>query len=295
MSRFPAQSFLALILVVVVSSTLLGAGNVIGVISAEGSFRVENVAVHDQATLFDGNTVMTGDTAPRVYLKDGAWMHFGTGTRALISGHTVELKEGIGEMGGAPGYSFSAKTLRIAPANRKSIVQVQIAGDHSVVVAALEAPVTVYNRNGLPVALVRAGGTLSFDPFAAAPDSSTVTGCLLVKGGKPILVDPNTYQVSELRSANWKGEVGNRVTVTGDVVAGSTLSIAVQTLENITITRVAVGGCAAVAFDDRIKADPLPAGAAVAVHHSYAVYYVIGGVAVAGGAIAAITASNKKS
>jgi len=295
LSRFPAQSVLALIMVGVVSSTLLGADNVIGVISAEGSFRVGNVDVNDYATLFDGNAVKTGNTAPRVYLKDGAWMHFGTGTSVIISGHNVELREGIGEIGAAPNYSFSAKTLRITPANKKSIAQVQVVGDHRVVVAALEAPVNVYNRNGLPVAMVRAGAALSFDPFAADPTASTVTGCLLVKGGKPILVEPDTYQVSELRGTNWNSEVGNRVTVTGDVVAGATMNIAVQVLQNITITRVAVGGCAAVAFDDRIKADPLPNSAIGAAHHSYAPYYIIGGVAVAGGVIGAIAASSKKS
>jgi len=295
LTRFPAQSVLVLIMVGVVSSTLLGAGNVIGVISAEGSFRVENVAVNDHATLFDGNAVQTGDTAPRVYLKDGAWMHFGTGTSAIISGHNVALTEGIAEIGAAPNYSVSAKTLRIAPANKKSIAQVQVVGDHRVVVAALEASVNVYNRNGLPVAMVRAGATLSFDPFAGDPTASTLTGCLLMKGGKPILVDPNTYQVAELRGTNWEGEVGNRVTVTGDVVAGPTLDIAAQVLQNITITRVAVGGCAAVAFDQRIKADPLPNRGVGAVHHSYTTLYIVGGVAVAGGAIGVIAASNKKS
>lgn len=295
MTRFAVHSVQTVVLAGVVSSTLLAAGSVIGVISAEGSFRVGNVAVNDQATLFDGNSVQTGDTAPRVYLKDGAWMHLGTRTSAVISGHTLALKEGIAEIGAAPGYSVSAKTLRIAPAERRSIAQVQVAGDHRVIVAALEAPVNVYNRNGLPVALVRAGATLSFDPFAADPATSTLTGCLLAKGGKPILVDPNTYQVSELRGGDWKGEVGNRVTVTGDVVAGATLDIATQVVQDITITRVAVGGCAAVAFDDRIKADPFPSGGAAVAHHSSTAIYVIGGVAVAAGAIGAIEATNKKS
>jgi len=222
-------------------------------------------------------------------------MHFGTGTSARISGHNVELKEGIGEIGAAPNYTVSAKTLSIKPANKKSIAQVQVVGDRRVVVAALEAPVNVYNRNGLPVAMVRAGATLSFDPFAADPTASTVTGCLLTKGGKPILVDPNTYQVSELRGTSWNGEVGNRVTVTGEVVAGPTVEIAAQVLQNITITRVAVGGCAAVAFDERIKADPLPNSSVGAAHHSYTTYYIVGGVAVAGGVIGAIAASSKKS
>jgi len=299
LSRFPVRPVLAVLIVGVVSPALFAAGSVIGVVSAEGSFRLANVDVNDHATLFDGNALQTRDTAPRVDLKDGAWMHFGTGTSAVISGHTVELSSGIGEMGAAPDYSFSVKTLRVTPAGRKSIAQVQIVSDHRVVVAALEAPVRVFNRNGLPVAMVRAGAALSFDPFAADPNTSSLTGCLLAKGGKPILVDPGTYQVSELHGGDWKGEVGNRVTVTGDIVAGATLSIATQALENVTITRVAVGGCAAVAFDDRIKADPVPnsaaGAAAAAAHHSYAAYYVIGGVAVAGGAIGAIEASHKKS
>jgi hypothetical protein len=295
LSRFLTQSVLVLTTIGTASSTLLGAGNIIGVISAEGSFRLANVAVHDNATLFDGNSVQTGDTAPRAYLKDGAWIHFGTGTSAIISGHNIELREGIGEIGSAPNYSVSAKTLRITPANRKSVAQVQVISDRRVVVAALEAPVNVYNRNGLPVAMVRAGETLSFDPLAADQSATTVTGCLLTKGGKPILVDPNTYQALELRGANWSSEVGNRVAVTGEVVAGPTVDIASQVLQNISITRLAVSGCAAVAFDPRIKADPLPNSSVGAASHSHTGYYIIGGVGVAGGVIGVIAASSKKS
>jgi len=291
-----AQSLIALILVCVVGSTLLASGNVIGVISAEGSFRVENHAVNDNATLYDGNTIQTGDTAPRAYLKDGAWVHFGTGTSATISGHDIELKQGIGEFGAALNYSVLAKTLRIMLAGKSSVAQVQVVSDHRVFVAALEAPVVVYNRNGLPVAVVRAGVTLSFDPSAASPDTTSVTGCLLTKGGQPILVEPNTYQVSELRGTNWTGEVGNRVTVTGDVVSGPTLAIASQVLQNITITRVAAAGCVAVASDPRISADPpssTPVQVGAAKSHQTA--YIIGGVAIGGGIIGVVVATHKKS
>jgi len=283
-------------MVFAVSSTLLGAGPVIGVVTAQGSFRVANTSVNDNATLFDGNSIVTGDTTPLVNLKDGARILLGTGTSASISGHVVNLTQGIGELRSAASYSVLAKTLRITP-SKSAIATVKVESDHRVLVAAVAAPVNVYNRNQILVATLRAGDTLSFDPQPASPQATSVTGCLLTKGGAPIIVDPQTYQVSQLIGGNWRGEVGNRVTVTGDVTGtGKTVDIAAQALQVASVTRVAAGGCAAVAADPRIKADTAVLGGrggGPEPRHSYTAVWVVAGVAVAAGVAIAIAESNK--
>ena len=294
MSRFPAQSTIAVIMVFVVSSTLLASGPVIGVVTGPGTFRVANGAVHDNATLFDGNTIVTGDATPLVQLKDGARIQLGTGTTATFKGHVVDLSLGISEIRFAPEYSVTAKTLRIAPASKDARVTVQVVNDHRILVAANSAPVNVFNRDGLTVAMVTAGETLSFDPFAGPAQATSLTGCLLTKVGTPILVDPQTYQVSQLSGGSVVGEVGNRVTITGEVTqAGKTIDIAGQVLQVASVARVAAGGCAAVAADPRIKADP-PGGIA-AEHHSSHAGWIILGVAVAGGAVAGVVIATHKS
>jgi hypothetical protein len=310
LSCFQIRAFIALIVVCAASSTLLAAGPVIGVVTARGSFRVGGNPVNDNATLFDGSTILTGDSTPVVSLKDGARIRLGTGTNVRISGHVIELTEGIGEFNSAGSYAVSAKTLRIMPSDKKSTATVQVVNDHSVLVAANNAPVKVANRNGIPVAFVRAGATLSFDPMAASPAETSVTGCMLTKGGRPIVVDLKTFLVSELAGGDWKGEVGNRVTVTGESTAGTTVPIASQLLANITITRAGTGGCTAVASDARIQADQnvaaaprgaAPGGATPRVaapstggHHAG---WIVGGVAVAaaGGGVAYYELKKNKS
>jgi hypothetical protein len=280
-------------MVFAVSSTLLGADPVIGVVTAQGSFRVANTSVNDNATLFDGNTIVTGDTTPLVNLKDGARIQLGTGTSASISGHVVNLTQGIGELRSAANYSVLAKTLRITP-GKSAIATVKVESDHRVLVAAVAAPVNVYNRNQILVATLRAGDTLSFDPNAASPQATSVTGCLLTKGGSPIVVDPQTYQVSQLVGGNWRAEVGNRVTVTGDVAGtGKTVDIAAQALQVASVTRVAAGGCAAVCADPRIKADSCAVTKIEPRHNPHTTAWVVGGVAVAAVAAIAIYEATK--
>jgi hypothetical protein len=138
---------------------------------------------------------------------------------------------------------------------------------------------------------------LSFDPLAGNPEASSVTGCLLTKGGKPILVDPNTFQVTELRGTGWQAEWGNRVTVTGDAAAGPTVSIAGQVLQITNVSRVAAGGCRAVATDQRIQADPNPPSGTTTTTSTTApksgshTGWIVGGVLIAGGAIGGIVAA----
>jgi hypothetical protein len=290
--RYSAQPVIASILVVAVSSSLLGASPVIGVVTAQGNFRVGNVSVNDNANLLDGSTIVTGSSTPLVDLKDGAKIQLGTSTNAAIRGHVIDLRQGIGEVRSASDYSISAGTLRIAP-TKNAAATVQVVSEHRILVAAVMAPVNVYNRNGLPVAMVRAGETLSFDPLGASPEATSITGCLLTsKDGKPILVDPQTFQVSQLIGGNLSGEMNNRVTVTGDITsAGKTVNIASQALQVTSVTRVAAGGCAAVAADPRIGGT---GSAAAPTSHKTA--WIVGGVVVGGGAIAAIViATHNKS
>jgi len=304
LSRLTVQAFIALILVGTVNSSLLGSSAIIGVVSAEGTFRLNNSAANGHATLFDGNLIQTDETAPRVDLKDGAWMRFGANSRAMFSGHDIHLEGGIGEIGSAKDYKVLAKTLRITPVGSDSVVRVQVAGDHQVLVAAFTAPAQVYNRTGFLVATLKPGETLSFDP---QPVAVTANGCLLTKNGRFIVVDTkDTTKVVELRGAELGKELGNQVTINGNAVPGATPMAGASQVVGVTsaVSHIATGGCDEVAA--KIGADPPPdSKPPVSIQqtkeggpkppgggHS-STPYIIGGVVVAGGVIGVIVATHK--
>jgi hypothetical protein len=291
------QKWIALVVAGSVSSTLLGSGPVIGVVSAEGSFRLDNVAAVAHATLFDGSEIQSDASTPRLDLKDGAWLLLATSSRVKIGGQRIAIEQGTAEIGGAARYDLEAGTLRIKPANNRALVRVQVNGERQVLVASSGAPAQVYTSAGLLVAKVRDGATLSFDPQAGPATSAQVPGCLLAKGGRYLVVNLESKQVVEVTGQDVSKEVGNRVLVTGTVMTGVTpLPPATQVVRVGILTHIDNGGCVAAATD--IGADPLihaPVQAAAAGSHKTA--YIVLGVAVAGGAIAgvAVVESSKKS
>jgi hypothetical protein len=288
LTKLTAHSLISLVLVCTVTSSLFGSNAVIGIVSAEGTFHLDNNAANGHATFFDGNVIQTDTTAPRLDLKDGAWMHFGTHSRARISGHVVSLETGIGEIGSAKDYRILAKTLRINPADDNSVVRVQLAGVHRILVAAYSGPVQVFNGTGLLVATLKSGETMAFDP---QPATVTTTGCLLTKNGRFIVVDPNdTSKVIELRGSDLSKDIGNQVTITGTAVPGATEVVAVTS----PVSRVRTDGCSEVAAKVGADAPPItpgPTGSAVPKAAHSSTPYIVGGVAVAGGVIGAIVAT----
>ncbi|MGA2117819.1 MAG: hypothetical protein ABSH56_24065 [Bryobacteraceae bacterium] len=281
-----------------VSYTLLGSAPVIGVVSAEGSFRLDNVAAVANATLFDGTEIQSDASTPRLDLKDGAWLLLATSSRVKIGGRRMAIEQGTAEIGGAARYDLEAGTLRIKPADNRALIRVRVDGERRVLVASTGASAQVYNSAGRLVAKVRDGATLSFDPQAGPPETAQVPGCLLAKGGHYLVVNLETKQVLELAGTAFSNEVGNRVLVTGTVVTGATpVAPASEVIRVGILTHIDNGGCVAAAAD--IGADPVthpPVDAPAASSHTTA--YIILGVAVAAGAIAGIavvTSSNKSS
>ena len=279
------------------SCALFGAAAVIGVVSAEGSFRLDHTPAIAHATVFEGSVIESEASTPRLDLKDGAWARLATSSRVRIFPHRMTIEQGTAEIGGAARYDLEAGGLDIRPANDRAWVRIEVRSRRQVLVASSGAETRVYTSVGLLVAKVRAGATLSFDPQAGPPSSAQVPGCLLTKGGRYIVVDLETRQVVEVTGQDVSKEVGNRVVVTGAAVAGATpVAPATQVIRIVTLTHVAAGGCVAVASD--VGADSVPRAPAEAVAApSHKTAYIVLGVAVAGGAIAgvAVVETSKKS
>jgi len=262
---------------------------VIGVVKANGGFRVDDSQVSGNATLFDGAAVGTADVPSRIQLRNGTRVELDSESRATVFGDRARLDRGFGEVQSPAGYRIEARGMRVSTAGASSVARVRLDGERAVLVAAVKGPVRVFNDAGLLVANVKAGTTLRFEPQSGSQDSFQVSGCLLRKTGKFILVDQTANQTVEVRgdAAQLGAQVGNRVQITGVVdrtgqpVAGATAAVQLKAME-----QVGLGGCLAAAA--AAGADPVSRTPAAEKPKSHTA--LIAGVAVvgAGGAIAGI-------
>ncbi len=192
------------------TSALFAAAPAIGIVTASGHVTIEHSQVWGNATLFDGATVETTSASSEVALRNGVRLQLGAGSRARVWENRAVLERGVGQVGGSAAYELDAATLKIHAAD-SGRVRV-IAGDR-IQVAALTGSARVTNANGVLLASVAAGNTMSFEPQNSPVLSHT--GCLLYKDGHFIIQDENNNSVTELNGKDLAQNTGNRVTATG--------------------------------------------------------------------------------
>ena len=291
MHRPTAQTLLSLILIGSLANSY-AAGPALGIAMANGSFRVGPSEVKGNASLFDGSEITTTDASSKLRFNNGSRMELGTGTQALVRTDRVVLQRGAGQVEGPASYSLDARTLRITPANSKSIARVRLDGRNGVLVSAVNGPVRVTTASGILLAKLEAGGNLRFEPQqGTSPEAFEVTGCLLKKFKQFILVETTTNQIFELRGPDQTARLGNRVTVKGTGIADAKpLEGAARVIQIGEVSPVAPGGCLATAAS--VGADALPgtnvSPAAAEVGAGANKGLIIAGVLIAGGAAAAI-------
>ena len=233
----------------------------------------------------------------QLQLIGGAQVRLAADTRATVYQKKLILESGYGQIESAPGYEVEARSLRVS-GSRDTITRVKLAGDGKVIVAAVRGAVRVTNSTGVLVAAIEAGESLDLEPQAAGASAPTkVTGCLLEKAGKAIVVDQTTSVVLELRGTDLEKEIGNRVEITG-VAENSPASVpgASQLIRVAGLKVVGKGGCSSIARKVgatggavAIGAAGTSAGAAGAGAAGAATGIGAGTIAVIGGVAAAAT------
>ena len=220
---------------------------VIGMATAQNGLRLDNAKVGGNATLFDGSTVQANSYS-RIQLKNGSRLDLGTDSKARVFANRATLESGMSEIQSPSGFEIEAQTLRIRPSEASSIARVKLDSGNRVLVTALNAPVNVWNRDGLLIARVNPGLPLSFQAQAAASDAFNSTGCVLQKAGAAIVVDQTGNQVFELRGANLRKVVGNTAYVTGTIDSSATPAGGASRVVKVTSATVTTkGGCDAQA------------------------------------------------
>jgi hypothetical protein len=231
---------------------------------ANGSFQVDHARVWGNTTLFDGSMIETATAPSQLQLNDGAKMRLSSDTRATIYQRKVVLEAGYGQLESAVDFEVEARSLHIFAATRQTVARIKLEGDRKVVVAALNGSVRVKNAAGLLVANVEAGRSLDLEPQAAGAAAPTrVSGCLVAKGGKVVLVEQTTNVLLELQGPDLEKEIGNHVEISG-VALSEPVSIpgASQLIRVAGLKQVTKGGCSAVA--KKAGASVAAAGAAAA-------------------------------
>jgi hypothetical protein len=227
---------------------LSGSTAAIGMVSANGSFEVNSSKVWNTGTLFDGSTIETAKAPSDLRLNSGAQLRLATESRAKVYAGRVVLERGSGQVESSVGYAVEARNLKIQSASPETIARVQLGASNRVMVAAVGGAVRVTNSNGILVANIGAGDAMSFDPQAGAAGPTKVTGCLVRKDGKYLVMDETTNVTLEVKGAGLEKEVGNRVEITGAAdSAAPSVGGASQVIRVSAIKQTAKGGCSSVA------------------------------------------------
>jgi len=225
------------------------ATSAIGLAVANGSFQVDRARVWGSSSVFEGSTVETDQTSSQIRMTGGAEVRLAADSRATVFQRKMVLEQGFTQIQTGPGYTVEARSLAIAAEAHDAVARIKLEGLHKVTVAALGGRVQVRNAGGLLVAWVEAGKSLDLEPQqegAAAP--TRVSGCLLEKAGKPVIVDQTTNVVLELHGADLDKEVGNRIEIMGmPTGAASSGTGAAMTVSVAGIKQIANGGCSAIA------------------------------------------------
>jgi hypothetical protein len=162
--QYTIQSLIALSL----GMNLMAAAPAVGIITAGGSFTIDNSSIAGNATLFEGNQIETGKVSSRLQLNTGARVQLAAESRGIVYRDRLVLERGSSRFETAGDYQLEALSLRIRPDGESTSVRVSLRNPGVVQVAALTGPVRVTTANGMLLANLAAGRTADFTPEAGS-------------------------------------------------------------------------------------------------------------------------------
>lgn len=276
MRNLTVQSLLSLI----VTGTLLqltAAEPVIGVAMAYGSFRANSAPAVRTATIFDGSLIETEALPSQTRLRNGVEVVLAENSAARIFQDHLALVRGTGQVAGSD-YAVHAGQFRVRLSDSQAKARVDLVDKNQLRVAALNGSVEVRNEQGILLARLRPGMAMEFrPPQAGAAAATQIRGCLERRDGRYVITDETTNVTVELQGTGLENEVGNRIEVSGEVVAGATPAAGASQVVKISSMKRLARGCGA-------PAAAVAAGAGAGV--STAVIAGIAIAAVAGSAVA---------
>jgi hypothetical protein len=208
-------------------SYAVAAAVALGTVSARGNMWVDNYGVMSNATLFDGTVVATAQASAILRLYDGVEITMASDSRAALHRGRLVLQQGESELAASTAFQIEANGLRIASSQASSHGVVSIKPGSTVEVAALAGSFGVTTDQGILLATVRPGQSISFATQANAdPSACEGTGTISLEGGNYFITIASTGVKYGLTGTGFAkllaGLVGKPVTIKGTIVPGLT-------------------------------------------------------------------------
>jgi hypothetical protein len=272
----------------------------IGVVRSPGEVRVDGSLIRGNGTLVDGSVIETSSARSEIQLSGGARLTLTPESKATIYRDRTVLEHGVGVVRDSDNGVIDARSLRVSPSGKDSVLQIEMSRPGHVVVAARTGAADVRTAAGLLVARVAAGTALDFDPQASGGSANVkMTGCLVSQAGTFLLTDATTRTTIELQGSGVARQAGNRIELTGTVipnltpVGGADQVVLASSLKSLGPCSGKSSSPAAAAGRGGKAAGGSAAGTGVGIGLSgAAIGAIAGGVAVAG-AVTGLAASGK--
>ena len=191
----------------------------IGTASARGGMRVDNYAVKGNATLFDGSVVETDQASADLRINKGVEITMSAASRGVLYKDHIVLDRGQSEVTSSGSFQLEANGLRVVPTSPRSRGIVSVTSANTVEVASLDGNLGVTNGQGLTLANILPGTSLSFSMQAGnASDFSGVGLVSFDNGTYYLMTDANTKYILTCKDSH--SFVGDKVVVTGTLQGG---------------------------------------------------------------------------
>jgi hypothetical protein len=202
----------------------LQASSTIGVAVANGRFLLDRSSVVGNASVFDGSILETGKVMSDLSLTSGLKIRLGVESRGRVFSDRLVLEKGAGQISGPNSVAIAGR-LHVIPVEANAIARVVYGPSKRVEVAALGGRVRVETAEGVALAKMDSGASLSFEEQGGASGPTRLTGKVARINGKLTLTDAITKVTVELRGAGLEQYIGQTVTVTGDMVGPDVLQV----------------------------------------------------------------------
>jgi hypothetical protein len=223
--------------------------------------RVDSYMVKGNATLFDGSVVETGQATADLRMNKGTEITMSTSSRGTLYRDRLVLQRGESELAANSSFQLEANGLRVTPNEPNSRGVVSMKAKSTVEVAALTGSFGVTNDQGVLLASVRPGQTISFAMQAGGtPTSFSGTGVVSFEDGHYILTTsptPPNVRV-EITGKNLRNFVGKKVNVSGttQMVAGKLI---------VSVTSIGINGAVGMSAASVLMISGVGVGTASAV------------------------------
>lgn len=181
-----------------------------------GVVRINGADHSGSGNVLPGSSIDTMRSAGQLYLADGSRLRLAADTRLKVDADQVQLQGGAARIDSSSNLSINAGALQISTSSGT----VQRPSPNQLIVTAANSPAEVRKTDGLLIAMVRPGQTLSFEVPANLSNSrfTQMTGRVSTQNGRYYLTDELTSVKAELDGVPSNLLRAPRVSARGELV-----------------------------------------------------------------------------